>query len=106
MNTGTTSKVLIVALVLGLVSEAKSGPVPSGIDVANIDFEQHISSLLGTLGCNAASCHGSFQGRGGFRLSLFGHDADMDYLALTRDVLGRRVQQNDPNQSLMLLKAS
>src|SRR5262249_30741567 len=57
-------------------------------------------------GCNAASCHGSFQGRGGFRLSLFGHDSDMDYLALTHDVLGRRIQQNNPDQSLILLKAS
>src|SRR4249920_1410776 len=33
-------------------------------------------------GCNNGSCHGSFQGKNGFRLSLFGFDPDKDYAAL------------------------
>ena len=38
------------------------------------DFRKHIIPLTGKLGCNSRACHGSFQGQGGFRLSLFGYD--------------------------------
>ena len=47
------------------------------------DFQQHVVPLLGRLGCNGRACHGSFQGRGGFRLSLFGYDFPMDHASLT-----------------------
>jgi hypothetical protein len=33
-----------------------------------------VGPLLGRLGCNGRACHGSFQGQGGFQLSLFGYD--------------------------------
>ena len=46
------------------------------------DFRQHVMPLLGRLGCNGRACHGSFQGQGGFRLSLFGYDAELDYKGL------------------------
>lgn len=46
------------------------------------DFQKHVIPLLGRLGCNGRSCHGSFQGRGGMQLSLFGYDFDMDHQAL------------------------
>ena len=62
--------------------------------------------LFGRMGCNAGSCHGSFQGKGGFRLSLFGYDPDKDYAALTRDGHGRRIDPADPDSSLLLLKAT
>src|SRR5947209_1772017 len=71
-----------------------------------IDFERHVMGLLGKMGCNAGSCHGSFQGKGGFRLSLFGYDPDMDYAALTRDIQGRRINRTSPESSLLLLKAT
>ncbi len=45
-------------------------------------------------------------GRGGFRLSLFGFDPDKDYVALTREALGRRLDASDPGNSLLLLKAT
>jgi hypothetical protein len=80
--------------------------LPDGHVLHEVSFERHVTSLLGKLGCNAASCHGSFQGRGGLRLSLFGHDPEMDYLALTHDGLGRRIDRNNPEQSLALLKPS
>ena len=38
------------------------------------NFRRHVVALLGRLGCNGRSCHGSFQGQGGFRLSMFGFD--------------------------------
>ncbi len=36
------------------------------------DFQRHVVPLMGRVGCNGRACHGSFQGQGGFRLSLFG----------------------------------
>ena len=53
------------------------------------DFQRHISPLLGRLGCNGRACHGSFQGQGGFTLSLFGYDFAADYQALTQADSGR-----------------
>jgi hypothetical protein len=47
------------------------------------DFQRHVVPLLGRLGCNGRACHGSFQGQGGFRLSLFGYDFEADHAALT-----------------------
>jgi hypothetical protein len=71
-----------------------------------VDFERHVMGLLSRMGCNNGSCHGSFQGRGGFRLSLFGYDAGKDYLALTRDAQGRRIDRAEADHSLVLLKAT
>ena len=64
-----------------------------------VDFERHLMGLFGRMGCNSGSCHGSFQGRGGFRLSLFGYDPEKDYFALTRENLGRRIDRVDSRQS-------
>ncbi len=58
--------------------------------------------LVGKMGCNASSCHGSFKGQAGFRLSLFGYDLEKDYAALTGD--GRRINRADPDASLLLKK--
>jgi hypothetical protein len=80
--------------------------LPSGGKVKNVDFERHIMGLLSKVGCNAGSCHGSFQGKNGFRLSLFGYEPAMDFANLTRDNLGRRVNVVKPDESLLLLKAT
>jgi hypothetical protein len=74
--------------------------------IESVDFERHVMGLFGRMGCNAGSCHGSFQGKGGFRLSLFGYAPDKDYTAVTRDNFGRRINVADPDNSLLLLKAS
>lgn len=73
------------------------------------DFQKHIVPLLGRLGCNGRACHGSFQGRGGFRLSLFGYDFKMDHAALTARSSkgdGSRVNRKEPEKSLVVLKPS
>jgi hypothetical protein len=67
------------------------------------DFQRHIIPLLGRLGCNGRACHGSFQGKGGFRLSMFGYDFDEDLKALTAGEFPR-VDRKDPEQSLIILK--
>ena len=54
--------------------EPKPLRLPDGPALEHVDFDRHVASLFGRLGCNAGACHGSFQGRGGLNLSLFGHD--------------------------------
>jgi len=81
-------------------------PLPGARSLEQVDFERHVMGLFGRAGCNMGSCHGSFQGKGGFRLSLFGYEPDKDYLAVTRDNLGRRLNAADPDSSLLLLKAT
>ncbi|MCA9163896.1 MAG: hypothetical protein KDA62_12990, partial [Planctomycetales bacterium] len=63
------------------------------------DFQRHVIPLLGRLGCNGRSCHGSFQGQGGFRLSMFGYD-----FALDHENLLERIDLDSPNESLILNK--
>ena len=80
--------------------------LPGDTKIDRVDFERHVMGLFGRAGCNAGSCHGSFQGKGGMRLSLFGFDPDKDYVAITRDGLARRINPVDPDNSLLLLKAT
>jgi hypothetical protein len=99
------------AALLVLAATAPGAPagairLPGGAELPQVDFERHVVSLLAKAGCNTGACHGSFQGKGGFRLSLFGQDADKDFRALTRDGEGRRLNRYDPDQSVMLLKAT
>ena len=65
------------------------------------DFQRHVSPLLGRLGCNGRACHGSFQGQGGFQLSLFGYDFEADHKALLAE---GRVEVADVKESLVLTK--
>src|SRR5262245_9252026 len=81
-------------------------PLPGGGTLKQVDFERHVMGLFGRAGCNAGSCHGSFQGKGGFRLSLFGFEPDRDYISITRDGMARRINPVDPDNSLLLLKAT
>jgi hypothetical protein len=96
----------VVSLALATAGHAESVVLPSGATVEHVDFERHVAPLLGKMGCNAGACHGSFQGKGGFYLSLFGYSPEKDYFALTRDGMGRCVNPSDPDHSLMLLKAT
>ncbi|MEO2022282.1 MAG: DUF1549 domain-containing protein [Pirellulaceae bacterium] len=66
-------------------------------------FQRHVVPLLSRLGCNGRACHGSFQGRGGFRLSLFGYDFQGDHAALM-DKESPRVDKQQPLESLILIK--
>ena len=42
-------------------------------------FSRHIMPIFSKAGCNSGSCHGTFAGKGGFRLSLFGYEPRLDY---------------------------
>lgn len=70
----------------------------------SVSFRNDVQAVLMRTGCNSGGCHGSAQGKNGFRLSLFGFDPGVDYMNLTRDVRGRRLNTANPDESLMLLK--
>lgn len=70
------------------------------------DFVRDVTPVLSRLGCNAGTCHGSAQGKNGFKLSLRGYDPILDVRALADDLAGRRVNIASPDDSLMLLKVT
>ncbi len=96
----------LAAAFVTLPTAASAAELPGGGKIEKVDFERHVMGLLSKVGCNSGSCHGSFQGKNGFRLSLFGFEPGFDHAAITRDNLGRRVDLRTPDNSLLLLKAT
>ena len=96
---------VVACAVLPAFSQAQV-TLPTGGTLKAVDFERHVMGLLSKVGCNSGSCHGSFQGKNGFRLSLFGYEPAMDHAGLTRDNLGRRINVLKPDESLILTKAT
>jgi hypothetical protein len=72
--------------------------------VKPVRFVRDVVPMMGRVGCNAGTCHGSAKGKNGFKLSLRGYDPDFDYQALINDISGRRFNRVVVEESLMLLK--
>jgi hypothetical protein len=91
---------------------ATQPPVSARFAVAEVaeepDFRRHLVPLMSKQGCNGRACHGSFQGQGNFRLSLFGYDFDLDHSQLTSKEEAKadepRVLTSEPEESLAVLK--
>ncbi|MCA9122949.1 MAG: DUF1549 domain-containing protein [Planctomycetaceae bacterium] len=73
---------------------------------ADGEFAVDVMSVISKAGCNSGTCHGNLNGKGGFKLSLRGQDARLDYEALVLHSRGRRVNPSSPDESLVLLKAT
>src|SRR5262245_6851638 len=71
-----------------------------------VDFATQVEPLLSRFGCNAGGCHGKASGQNGFKLSLFGFDAEFDYEAIVDEARGRRIFGSAAENSLMLRKAT
>ncbi|MGE3809876.1 MAG: DUF1549 domain-containing protein, partial [Gemmataceae bacterium] len=71
-----------------------------------VSFRQEVIGAMNVGSCNSGACHGTPTGKNGFKLSLRGFEPEADYLQLTRDVLGRRVNRHDPDASMLLLKGT
>lgn len=80
--------------------------MPADTASGEVDFDTDIIPILTRYGCNAGACHGAAVGRGGFQLSLFGSRPADDYIALVRELGGRRVNLSEPSESLLLRKAT
>src|SRR4051812_47650057 len=102
MHTRFSHSALVFAAltVLACAMPARAGvKMPTGGTIEQVDFERHIMGLLGRFGCASGSCHGSFQGKGGLQLSLFGYDPALDYQNIVRAGNGRRLDLADPDRS-------
>jgi hypothetical protein len=75
-------------------------------ETSAVDFDSQIIPILTKSGCNSGACHGAAAGRGGFRLSLLGADAESDYQQIVFALEGRRIHRVRPERSLILLKSS
>ncbi len=97
----------LTALFLGVAATVEgAGKLPAAQTVAEPSFRSHVQSVLTKSGCNAGACHGAAGGKNGFYLSLRGYHDEADWVALTRNAGGRRLNLNDPGRSLLLLKAT
>jgi hypothetical protein len=90
---------VIAATLVRVPRAASSEPLP-------ISFRNDVMAVLSKAGCNSGACHGNQNGKDGFKLSLRGEDGEFDLKSLTRDMFARRVDPNNPEQSLVLLKAT
>ena len=79
--------------------------LPSGTKV-NLDFVQDVNPVITRLGCSTGTCHGSKDGKGGFKLSLRGYDPIYDVRGFSDDHSARRINSASPDDSMMLLKAT
>jgi len=90
--------------------QGKSATVPVEVGGMNAvfhpDYVRDVMPILSKLGCNQGTCHGSKDGKNGFKLSLRGYDPIYDVLAFTDELSSRRANVASPEHSLLLLKAS
>jgi Protein of unknown function (DUF1553)/Protein of unknown function (DUF1549) len=71
-----------------------------------IQFLHEVLPALTKAGCNQGACHGTPTGKNGFRLSLRGYNAALDFLTLARESGARRTNPFEPEASLILLKGT
>src|ERR1043166_9174170 len=96
--------VFIASTALLVAADARA--LEPGPQSRPVSFRNDVMAVLSKAGCNAGACHGNQNGKAGFKLSLRAEDPDADLRALTRDMFARRTNPMDPDQSLILLKAT
>src|SRR5580700_5127641 len=106
MRTSTGDSMMPRNLVLLVVLSGFAAPALHAGEPRPVDFRTDVIAALSRAGCNQGACHGSPMGKNGFRLSLRGFDPDVDFNMLTRGDLGRRVDRQNPANSLFLLKGT
>lgn len=100
-DTGATE---LAATVGGLTVKAPV-EIKSGHKDRPVSFHLDVMPVFLRGGCNAGGCHGAARGKDGFRLSLFGMDPAGDYIRLTREMVGRRINLAIPEESTLVEKA-
>lgn len=73
-------------------------------DVNPVSLRNEVLPVLSKQGCSSGACHGSPQGKGGFRLSLRAFDPSIDEITLRSEFFGRRVNSLNPDTSILLRK--
>ncbi len=95
----------ITAMIDGQTVSATVNVTAMGSDPGH-NFRNDVQPVLAKMGCSMGACHGALAGKGGFKLSLRGYDSMADYLAITRNARGRRIERTDHGRILLLLKPS
>lgn len=99
----TRCSLLLAALLAALVLPASDAQPPG---VGAVSFTRDVMAVLSKAGCNSGACHGNENGKASFKLSLRGESPELDYVALTQDQFGRRINVVTPEESLLLQKAT
>ena len=99
---GFVAAIIATAVIVTFIAGANA----AGIAEPKASFRNDVMAVLSKAGCNAGPCHGNQNGKASFKLSLRGDDPEYDLYALTRDMFARRINSADPDQSLLLLKAT
>lgn len=79
--------------------------VKDGTKDRSISFRLDCMPVFMRGGCNQGGCHGAARGKDGFRTSLFGMDPAGDYIRITREMPGRRINLAIPEESSLIEKA-
>lgn len=74
-------------------------------DEPPLTFRNDVLPILTKAGCNSGKCHGAASGKDGFGLSLYGFDPAGDYYRITQQMVGRRIDLNNPENCLLVNKA-
>ena len=101
--TADSGQTEVVADLGGLTARAPVA-VKDGQKDRAISFRLDVMPVFMRSTCNSGGCHGAARGKDGFRLSLFGMDPDGDYLRLTRELVGRRINLALPEESTLVEK--
>ncbi|MBM3844888.1 MAG: DUF1553 domain-containing protein [Verrucomicrobia bacterium] len=78
----------------------------SASSTPQVSYRNHVVPVLSKAGCSTGPCHGNATGKGGFKMSLRSEDPGSDHSVLVRDWAGRRINSEEPEDSLLLLKAT
>ena len=87
-----------------LASHVRASEVVKHSQDRPVSFVNEVIPVLTRAGCNMGTCHGAAAGKNGFKLSLRGFAPEIDFIALTRQFQGRRIDVLKPEQSLLLRK--
>ncbi|MEC9327111.1 MAG: DUF1549 and DUF1553 domain-containing protein [Verrucomicrobiota bacterium] len=85
--------------VIFLAAVTLSFPIPA---FGEVSFSRDVMAVISKSGCNAGACHGNQNGKGEFKLSLWGEDPSHDYEKILSS--DKRVNLKDPKSSKILLK--
>ncbi|MCP5559393.1 MAG: DUF1553 domain-containing protein [Verrucomicrobiaceae bacterium] len=90
---------------LGGMSAKAPVLIADGTKERQISFRLDVMPVFMRGGCNQGGCHGAARGKDGFRLSLFGMDPAGDFIRITREMPGRRINLAIPEESCLVEKA-
>ena len=106
-RSGSTQLAIECKLSDGITAHATATILCRDVEKAlEVEFSNHIQSVLARNSCNMGSCHGALAGKGGFKLSLRGYDPLTDHFNITRQDGGRRIEFASPATSLFIAKPS